>query len=298
MQDNSRILITGHRGQLGSDMMSYFSDRYQVAGVDLPEMDITNRTAVRNLITLLRPAVVIHAAAYTDVDGCESNEGQAMAVNADGTENIAQACREVGAILVYYSTDYVFDGQKSTPYVEEDAPNPQSVYGRSKLAGEERVHAILDNHIIMRIAWVYGANGRNFVKTIVRLGREQMDKASRRLPAAPLEVVNDQIGNPTCTADIVRQTDTLLQSGLYGVFHSSSENPTSWYQFTCAVFDELQMKVNVRPCSSEEFKRPAPRPANSALENARLKAARINTMRDYRQALTEFLAVNKEKLLQ
>jgi len=277
--------------------MSYFSDRYQVAGVDLPELDITNRSAVRNLITLLRPAVVIHAAAYTDVDGCESNEGQAMAVNADGAENIAQVCREVGAVLVYYSTDYVFDGVKATPYVEEDVPNPQTVYGRSKLAGEERVRNLVDNHIIMRIAWVYGANGRNFVKTIVRLGQDYVDKVRRNLPAAPLQVVNDQIGNPTCTADIVRQTERILQSGLYGIFHSSSENPTSWYQFTCAVFEELNMKVDVRPCSTEEFKRPAVRPANSALENARLKEARINVMRDYRQALAEFLVTNKEKLL-
>lgn len=277
--------------------MSYFSDRYQVAGVDLPELDITNRSAVRNLITLLRPAVVIHAAAYTDVDGCESNEGQAMAVNADGAENIAQVCRKVGAVLVYYSTDYVFDGVKATPYVEEDVPNPQTVYGRSKLAGEERVRNLVDNHIIMRIAWVYGANGRNFVKTIVRLGKDYVDKVSRNLPAAPLQVVNDQIGNPTCTADIVRQTEKILQSGLYGIFHSSSENPTSWYQFTCAVFEELNMKVDVRPCSTEEFKRPAVRPTNSALENARLKEARINVMRDFRQALAEFLVANKEKLL-
>jgi len=298
MPDNSRILITGHRGQLGSDLMLYFSDRYQVAGVDLPELDITNRTAVRHLVTLVRPSVVIHTAAYTDVDGCESSEGQAMAVNADGTENIAKVCREVGAIMIYYSTDYVFDGLKATPYVEEDIPSPLTVYGRSKLAGEERVRSIVDNHVIIRIAWVYGASGRNFVKTIVHLGREQMDKVSRNLPAAPLQVVNDQIGNPTCTADIVRQTEKILQSGLCGTFHSSSENPTSWYQFTCAVFDELKMKVNVRPCSSEEFRRPAVRPANSALENARLKEARINIMRDYREALAEFLSANREKLLQ
>lgn len=297
MPDNSRILITGHRGQLGSDLMSYFSDRGQVAGVDLPELDITNRAAVRNLVTLLRPSAVIHAAAYTDVDGCESNEGQAMAVNADGTENIAKACREVGAVMVYYSTDYVFDGRKPTPYVEEDTPDPKTAYGRSKLAGEERVRSIVDNHVIMRIAWVYGANGRNFVKTIVRLGREYEDKVNRKLPASPLQVVNDQIGNPTCTTDIVRQTEQILQNGLYGLFHSSSESPVSWFDFTQAVFEELKMMVDVRPCTTEEFKRPAPRPANSALENARLKEARINVMRDYREALNAFLASNKEKLL-
>ncbi|PWB70815.1 hypothetical protein C3F09_08665 [candidate division GN15 bacterium] len=157
---------------------------------------------------------------------------------------------------------------------------------------------MLDNHIIIRIAWVYGANGRNFVKTIVRLGREQMDHVARQLPAAPLQVVNDQIGNPTCTIDIVHQTDRVLQSGLYGVFHSTSENPVSWYEFTRDVFDELKMTVNVRPCTTEEFKRAAKRPANSALENARLKEARINVMRDYRQALHEFVALHKENLLQ
>jgi len=298
MPDSSRILITGHRGQLGSDLMSYFSDHGQVAGVDLPELDITNRAAVRNLISLIKPSVVIHAAAFTDVDACESNEGQAMAVNADGSENIAKACREVGAVMVYYSTDYVFDGRKPTPYVEEDAPGPQTAYGRSKLAGEERVRSIVDNHVIMRIAWVYGANGRNFVKTIVRLGREYEDKVNRKMPAAPLQVVDDQIGNPTCTMDIVRQTDQILQNGLYGLFHSSSETPVSWYGFTKAVFEELKMTVDVRPCTTEEFRRPAHRPANSALENARLKEARINVMRDYREALNAFLAVNKEKLLQ
>jgi dTDP-4-dehydrorhamnose reductase len=278
--------------------MSYFSDYSQVAGVDLPDLDITNRTAVRKLITLIRPSVVIHAAAYTDVDGCESNEGQAMAVNADGTENIAKACREVGAVMVYYSTDYVFDGCKPAPYVEDDAPNPQTAYGRSKLAGEERVRSIVDNHVIMRIAWVYGANGRNFVKTIVRLGREYEENVNRKMPAAPLQVVSDQIGNPTCTSDIVRQTEQILQTGLFGIFHSSSERPVSWYEFTRAVFEELEMTVDVRPCTSEEFKRPAKRPANSALENARLKEARINVMRDYREALIAFLEVNKEKILQ
>lgn len=277
--------------------MTYMSDRYSVSGADLPELDITNKSAVINLIMLERPVVVIHAAAYTDVDGCESNPGQAMAVNADGTENIATACRKVGAHLIYYSTDYVFDGAKGAPYVEEDTPNPQTIYGRSKLAGEERIESILDNYVIMRIAWVYGANGRNFVKTIVRLGREQIEKGQKGLFASKLQVVNDQIGNPTWTMDIVRQTDEILKSGLQGLFHASSEHPTSWYDFTTAVFDELRMDVKVEPCTSEQFPRPARRPPCSAMENTRLKQARINVMRDYREALSEFLSVNRERIL-
>jgi dTDP-4-dehydrorhamnose reductase len=297
MPDIGRILVTGCRGQLGTELMLYLSDRYSVAGVDIDELDITNKKGVMNLVSLIKPAILIHAAGYTDVDGSESNEGLAMAVNADGTENLALACRAVGAKMVYYSTDYVFDGTKGSPYIEDDIPNPQSVYGKSKLEGEERLRSILDDYITMRISWVYSSYGRNFVKTIIRLGKEQLSVFERGIPAAPLQVVNDQMGNPTWTYDIVRQTDEILKRGLFGVFHSSSEKTASWFDFTKAVFDELQMPVKIEPCTSEQFPRPAVRPKYSVMENLRLKQGGINLMREYRTALHEFITANKEKLI-
>ncbi|MCX6834535.1 MAG: dTDP-4-dehydrorhamnose reductase [candidate division Zixibacteria bacterium] len=289
MAASGRILITGHRGQLGSDLITLLGADRPVSGVDLPEVDITDLNQVLSTVRRLRPDVVIHAAACTDVDGCETDSETAFSVNRDGTWNVAQACAELGTRLIYYSTDYVFDGTKPTPYVETDQPNPRSVYGRSKLAGEKAVRELIDDHAILRVAWVYGLQGKNFVRTIIRLGKQQLAERESDGPVSPLRIVTDQIGNPTWTEEIVRQTSKVLDHDLRGTFHATSEGEASWYEFARQVFEILKMDVDIQPCTTAEFSRPAPRPARSSLENARLKEVGCNVMRDYRIALEEFL---------
>jgi len=263
----------------------------------LPEVDITDLSQVFKAVQEVRPDAVIHAAAYTDVDGCESDSETAFSVNRDGTWNVAQACAEMGCRLIYYSTDYVFDGTKTSPYVETDVPNPKTVYGKSKLAGEEAILESLDDFAILRIAWVYGRQGKNFVKTMIRLGRQQLADRQLGKSVVPLKVVNDQIGNPTWTEEIVRQTATVLEHDLQGVFHATSEGVASWYDFARQIFEIMHMEIDIQPCTTAEFPRPAPRPAHSALENGRLKKAGLNMMRDYRIALEEFLGRYGQELM-
>jgi dTDP-4-dehydrorhamnose reductase len=297
MAASGRILVTGHRGQLGSDLVTFLAAEHQVSGVDLPEVDITDLNQVLSAVRQFRPDVVIHAAAYTDVDGCESDSDTAFRVNSDGTWNVAQACADLGCRLIYYSTDYVFDGTKTTPYVETDLPNPKTVYGKSKLGGEEAILESIDDFAVLRIAWVYGLHGRNFVKTMIRLGMRQLADRRAGKPISPLNVVNDQIGNPTWTEEIVRQTAVVIDHDIQGTIHATSEGEASWYEFAREIFDTLGMDVDLRPCPTSEFPRPAPRPARSSLENARLKKAGCNVMRDYRAALEEFLGRHGQELM-
>ncbi len=291
------LLVTGCRGQLGSDLVKYFSDSYSVIGCDVSEFDLTDRDAVCRAVEAARPALVIHAAAFTDVDGCESSEETAMAVNSIGTRNVAEASRELGARLIYYSTDYVFDGTKKAPYTENDRPNPKTVYGRSKLAGEEHVKATLENYAILRLAWVYGYYGKNFVRTMIKLGYEQTRAVQRGEIIQPLKVVDDQTGNPTWTMEIARQTNAVINGRCRGVFHCTAEGETSWYNLARRIFETLGMEIQIRPCSTEQFPRPAPRPAYSSLENLRLKQENVNMMRPWDDALEDFLLTKKEKLL-
>lgn len=296
MAATGNILVTGCQGQLGMDLMAFLADSCTVVGIDQQDVDIINYSGLLDLFRTIQPQWVIHAAAYTDVDGCESNPGLAHAINADGTENVARAAAKVGASLLYYSTDYVFDGTATSPYVETGLPNPRTVYGRSKLAGEERVISCVDNYVIMRISWVYGLYGKNFVKTILQHGRDQVRKRQNGESPSPLMVVNDQTGNPTWTLEIARQTKAILEGGLYGLFHATSEGETSWYGFTRDIFDLMKMPVDILPCTTDQYPRPAPRPHYSVLENQRLKEAGLNVMRPYREALAEFLALHGEKL--
>ena len=280
-----KLLVTGCRGQLGCDLVRMLSARYEVEGVDIEEVDICNRDALVSLVNTCHPDVVIHAAAYTDVDGCETNSELAMNVNGEGTRNVAKACREIGARMIYYSTDYVFNGRKDSPYVENDPTSPQTVYGKSKLAGEQAVQEMLKDYAILRIAWVYGRHGKNFVKTMLKLGKERAEAPD----SEPLRVVDDQFGNPTWTEDIVRQTEVVIENNLRGIYHATSEREVSWFQFARDIFDLARIEVTVEPCTTGEFPRPAPRPRRSSLENAHLKAAGFNVMRDYREALVEFM---------
>ncbi len=206
MAKQSNILVTGCRGQLGRDLIDGLADKAQVTGIDIDNLDITDQRVVADYIKSLHPEIILHAAAYTNVDACESDESTAAKVNIDGTANIAKACREIGARMIYYSTDYVFDGEKKSPYTEDDIPNPQTAYGRTKLGGEKAVADILNNYAIVRIAWVYGRYGQNFLKTMLNIGTKYRDELKNGGSPQTIKVVNDQIGNPTWTGDIVAQT--------------------------------------------------------------------------------------------
>ncbi len=297
MAITGKILVTGCQGQLGMDLMGYLSDHATVVGIDQADVNITNYTGLLETFRAIKPQWVIHTAAYTDVDGCEANPGLAQAINADGAENVARATAKIGANMLYYSTDYVFDGKATKPYVESDEVNPQTVYGRSKADGEERVKAWVDNYVVMRISWVYGQYGKNFVKTMLRLAREQQAAKQNREPVRPLKVVDDQRGNPTWTMEIAQQTKVILEEGMFGLLHATSEGETSWYGFANSIFGDINMDVDMIPCITEEYPRPARRPKYSALENRRLNEAGLNVMRPYDVALRDFLAECGGKLV-
>jgi dTDP-4-dehydrorhamnose reductase len=284
-----KILITGCQGQLGRALMPFFSCSYDVAGVAVEDCDVRNYLQVQACLRNMRPDVVLHAAANTDVDGCEANQQLALDVNAMGTENVARACEKIGAKMVYYSTDYVFDGVKGSPYVETDPVSPKNVYGKSKLEGEKRLANLLEDYVILRVAWLYGIEGENFVKKIVKLGLKQLEARKRGLQIEVIKVVDDQIGNPTWTLDVAAQTKVVIENDLVGLFHCTAEGDTSWFQFASDIFAILSLDVRMEPCLSDEFPRPAPRPRCTSLENKRLKDAGLNVMRDYKAALKEFL---------
>ncbi len=291
-----RILVTGRNGQLGRDLINFLSTYYIVKGVDIDDFDIRNYKAAREYITRYEPDIVLHCAAFTDVDACESDVKTALDINATGTENIANVCQEIDARIIYYSTDYVFDGEKYSPYTEEDRPNPKTVYGISKYEGEKYIEEISRNHAIMRIAWLYGANGRNFIKTMIKLGLEQLQNRAEGKNITPFKVVNDQIGDPTWTMEIAKQTKLIIDNNLIGLFHCTSNGEISWYQFAKLIFEYLSMDVTINPCTTAEFPRPAPRPKYTGMENLRLKNLGLNIMRFHEQPLKEFLEKFGERL--
>jgi len=280
-----KILVIGSGGQLGHD----FVDQAKLCGhavtpVDYPQIDIRDESSVRSHIRAASPDVVINCAAYTAVDDCETQRDMAMALNADACGNLARCAREHSSLLVHISTDYVFDGKASAPYTEECGTNPQSVYGLSKLRGEEIITEQYDNSMIFRIAWLYGVHGNNFVKTIRRVA------ASNAKENRPLRVVNDQFGTPTWTVDVCRQILSVLSIKERGVFHCTSEGACSWYDFAKEIVAVSGISAEVQPCTTAEFQRPAPRPQYSVLENARLKSIGANIMPDWRAGFGEFLS--------
>lgn len=292
-----KILVTGCRGQLGRDLVRMLERSCQVSGIDIEDIDIQDSRGLEKYVLQAAPEAVIHAAAYTDVDGCESNPELAMAVNCAGAENVARACRTAGAKMLFYSTDYVFDGLSVTPYTEDDIPSPQTIYGKSKWEGERAVSRTIENNAILRIAWVYGYHGKNFVKTMMKIGRQYLFAREKGEDPPPLKVVDDQFGNPTWTEDVVRQTQIVLENDLTGVYHASSEGTASWYKFACDIFRHLNMPVNLTPCTTEEYPRPARRPRYSSLENAALKKLGLNVMPHYEKSLENFLNSYGARLL-
>ncbi len=286
-----KILICGSHGQLGWDCGRVFEKNNEVSAFDLPELDITNKESVRNIFASSKPDVVINCAAYTQVDKCESERKAAWAVNVEGPENLAKECRGSGALLIHVSTDYVFDGTKEPPlfYLEADEVNPVSVYGETKLEGEKIVASITDNHIIVRTAWLYGIAGNNFLTTMLRLAPGSPEK--------PIKVVNDQFGSPTWSLHLALQIERLIQMKGQGVYHATSEGYCSWYELAVCFLKLMEVPSNIIPCTTEEYPTPARRPANSILENARLKHSGNNRMTGWRHGVEQFVSRYRQQLI-
>jgi dTDP-4-dehydrorhamnose reductase len=278
------ILVIGCNGQLGRDMVTESRQSgHTVSGLDFPDIDITSPQSVNHACQKLSPDSIINCAAYTAVDACEDHQETAFAINSIGVANIAKGANEVGASVVHISTDYVFDGTATRPYQETDTTNPQSVYGKSKLAGEQQLTAHTEKYFIFRIAWLYGMHGANFVKTI-------RDIAAKKLrDGQPLKVVNDQFGTPTFTKDVCRQILTMIPADRFGLYHCTNEGECSWFDFACFICTTFAIPLDVIPCTSAEFPRPAPRPRYSVLENHHLKSIGLHTMRPWQEAYLDFL---------
>ena len=277
-----RVLVTGANGQLGSELVALYRARSgdSVLGVDLPDVDITSDASVGAVFSSFSPDVVINCAAWTAVDAAEENEAGALAVNGEGPRVLARACRAAGAWLVQISTDYVFSGEATSPYAEDATPDPRSAYGRTKLAGELAViEELPDSHYIVRTAWLYGHQGNNFVKTMLRLESER----------ETIDVVDDQVGQPTYAADLAAQIVELLDARpAAGTFHGTNSGDVSWHGFTQEIFRLIGADpARVIAVTSEQFVRPAPRPAYSVLGHRRWAEAGLPEMRDWREALTE-----------
>jgi len=274
-----KILVTGAHGQLGKELVELLVKKHDVKGLGKDQLDITNEDQCIQVITDFKPDVIIHCAAYTAVDLAETEEDLAYKINAYGTRNLAVTAEQNGAKLCYISTDYVFDGRSSKPYREYDNTNPLSVYGKSKRAGERLCQTLSSRYFIVRTSWVYGLNGANFVKTMLKLAKER----------DTLKVVNDQVGSPTYTLDLAKFLEELVQTEKYGVYHATNSGVCSWYDFACAIFEESGMAINVEPCTTEEFPRPALRPRYSAMEHLSIRANGFKELRPWREGLKSFL---------
>lgn len=285
------ILITGANGQLGKDCTQLLASRHTVSCCDIQRIDITDPRQVAEIFDHCKPEVVINCAAYTAVDACEKDQQGCMAVNAKGPENLARQCKNHNCRLLQISTDYVFDGNRPAPssYTETDLPNPLSMYGRSKLAGDLAVQSITDNHLIIRTAWLYGIGNKNFLKTMLRLALSD--------PARTIKVVNDQYGSLTWSWSLARQIEQLLESNLTGIVHATAEGYSTWYEGASFFLQAMDVPFSMEPCTTEEYPTPAHRPANSILENQRLKEAGINVMVDWREDVLSFISRYRNQLL-
>jgi dTDP-4-dehydrorhamnose reductase len=301
---STNVLVTGAEGQLGSELVEILSPNYNIIPVDEKNFDITDFKSSNNFITNTKPEIIIHAAAYTDVDGCEKEKDKAFKVNALGTRNLCIAARKIDAKFCYISTDYVFDGEKKDAYYEYDSPNPMTVYGKSKLLGENFVKEQLNKFFILRIAWLYGKNGKNFIKKIFELAENNKE----------IRIVNDQFGSPTWTLNVAKQIEKLIPTDFYGIYHCSSQGFCSWFEFAHEIFMDLGYEVNnkneevltlesktrrpktkihntikLKSITSNEFKTAVKRPKNSVLENYMLKLQNLDIMPHWKESLAEFL---------
>lgn len=274
-----KVVVTGSAGMLGQELVKTFREAFRVWEVDLQQMDVTSLDQTRRVLGEIRPDWIIHAAAYTRVDDAESESREAHRVNALGTRNIAAVGFELGSAVLYYSTDYVFNGESRKPYTEFDAPSPLNEYGRSKLAGEVLLRWLNPRHLVVRTSWLFGPGGPNFVDTIRLKSRE----------GRPLRIVSDQCGSPTYTLDLARMSLELVERGLLGTYHVTNAGHCSWFELADAIMTILKRDVPVVPVSTREFPRPAKRPSFSVLENHMLQVEGISPLRFWKEAVAEHL---------
>lgn len=287
-----KVFVTGVGGQLGYDVMNELAKRgHECIGSDIldkekikqpyeyRQLDVTDEYAVEKVISEVLPDAVIHCSAYTAVDMAEEESEICHLVNAVGTENIAKICKEIDAKMVYISTDYVFDGTKDGFYEVDDVPNPINVYGKTKLAGERAVQEILEKYFIVRISWVFGINGNNFVKTMLRLGKERSE----------LNVVADQIGSPTYTADLAPLLVDMIQTDKYGIYHATNDGECSWADFAEEIFKVAGMNVKVNHITTAEYPTKAKRPMNSRMSKESLINYNFDRLLSWRSALERYL---------
>lgn len=278
-----KILILGSSGMLGKDLSIILSVQNEVVGKDIGDLDITDAKGIYEEVAAIRPQLVINAAAYTDVDGCELNRQLAFAVNAEGAKNVAMACAISRVKMVHFSTDYVFDGSSPGPYQEEDPPNPLNVYGESKLSGERFIQGVLKDHLIIRTEWLYGRNGKNFVDTILKQASLQKE----------LRVVNDQRGAPTFTKDLAKAVEVLLPQPTTGIVHITNSGSCTWFQLAKKIMELKEFShIQVRPTTSKDLNRPARRPENSVLDCSKFERICGQKMRFWEEALDEYFNKN------
>lgn len=280
-----KVLVTGVKGQLGFDVMKELAKRgMEGIGADLEEFDITDAKQTNAFIKGSGPDAVIHCSAYTAVDRAEDDLELCYKVNADGPKNIATACKELDIPMLYISTDYVFPGDGEQYYEPEDATGPAGAYGKTKLAGEEAVKALLDKYFIVRISWVFGINGNNFIKTMLRLSETHKE----------LTVVNDQIGSPTYTVDLAKLLVDMIVTEKYGTYHATNEGICSWADFAREIFAQAGKEVNVKNVTTEEYGAKAPRPKNSRMSKEKLVEAGFSKLPEWKDALARYLEELKE----
>lgn len=276
-----KVLVTGINGQLGHDVMGELKKRgHEAVGVDIEEMDITDAGCVKRVMTQTAPEAVIHCSAYTAVDRAEEEVELCRRVNAEGTKNVAEACAGLDCKLLYLSTDYIFSGEGERPWEPGDEPEPLNVYGLTKFEGEQEIKSRMDKYFILRISWVFGVNGNNFIKTMLRLGREN----------GAVRVVDDQIGSPTYTYDLAVLLVDMIETEKYGEYHASNEGTCSWYEFAKEIFAAAGMNdVEVTPVSSEEFPAKAKRPKNSRMSKEKLVKNGFNKLPSWQDAVKRYV---------
>jgi dTDP-4-dehydrorhamnose reductase len=278
-----KILLLGHKGMLGSDLFLQLSFHHQVVGMDRGEIDITSAAKCKKAVDEEKPDIIINAAAYTNVDACETNREECFAVNAEAVKNIAEACSKKNIRIVHFSTDYVFDGKGKEPYKEDHAYNPINVYGASKLAGEVYLQKLSKNYILIRTAWLYGKNGKNFVRTIL-----DKTESTKTLP-----VVDDQIGSPTYTRDLAAAVNFMLDKDVTGIFHVTNRGNCNWFEFAVKILQEAGISgVQVLPIKSDKLDKliyPAKRPSYSVLSMQKFIQATGKIMQPWQLALQDYL---------
>ncbi len=279
-----KVLIAGAKGMLAKAFKKMSPQDWDVLAVDKDVLDITDKVSVQKITESFRPKLIINCAAFTQVDDCEAEKAQAFLVNGTGPGNLADAARQVGAFLIHFSTDYVFDGSSNTPYREDDPIQPINVYGASKWEGESQVRNRLDDHLIIRTQWLYGDGGKHFVGTVLHLAKNN----------PTLKMVQDQVGSPTWTEDLCQATLALYNQGAVGTFHLSNQGHCSWYAFALKIIGEAGLSAKIVPCSSAEFPRAARRPAYSVLSTEKAKQQFNISLPSWEAGLKQFISSSQE----